>query len=207
MEASTEKAHAHTMKTLRRFRPLPLMILLVASVFAQLLAPQLFHANQLNEHGQPRSAIDGQEPPLQVESPPPKKTSCGPVWSLLGVAYKIMDGYEKTRHSYEAAIHILSEIPNPDYALALDNLGTVEELTGLLHAANTVHAKSKCLYRAADDRNSQLYIKAKLTYAGLLRKTGSTKEAARLESDATAAMTNIRSRPCNGCNISAESFQ
>jgi tetratricopeptide (TPR) repeat protein len=176
-------------------------------VLAQLVAPQLFHANRLNQPGQPRNAIDLQEQPVQAKSPPPDKASCGPVWSLLGVAYKIMNGYEKARHSYDAAIHILNEIPNPDYALALDNLGTAEEMTGILHAANAVRTRSKCVVEAVSDHNSQLYFKAKLAYAELLRKTGSTKEAARLESDATAALTNVRSRPCNGCTISAESFQ
>lgn len=190
-------SHADNMKTLSPFLVLPLVILLVA--FALTKPPQSVQARQSSQYGQPRDAID---PLLRAESPPRNDASRDITWHLLSSAYRIMDAYEKARQCYQTATHILKEIPNPqpDYAVALDNLGAVEEL-------KTLRIMSRRLYQGICGRNSQLDLKTELASADVPRNTESKKEAARLEKDAAPALTNVRARSHGGCTMSAESFQ
>lgn len=196
MATPPSTSHADNMKTLSRFLVLPLLILLVALALTQ--PPQSVRAKQLDQHGQPRDAID---PRLQAESPP-HNDSGDITWHLLNSAYRIMGAYEKARQCYQTATHILKEIPNPqpDYAVALDNLGAVEELK----ASETM---SKRMYRGICDRNSQVDLKTELASADAPRNAEPKKEAARLERDAAPALTNLRARRHGGCTMSAESFQ
>jgi hypothetical protein len=190
-------SHADNMKTLSRFLVLPLLILLIT--FALTQPPQSVQARHSSQYGQPRDAID---PQLQAESPPLNDTSHDLTWHLLSSAYRIMDAYEKAWQCYQTATHILKEIPNPqiDYALALDNLGTVEEL-------KTLRTVSKRLYQGICDRNSQVDLKTELASADAPRNAEPKTEATRLEKDAAPALTNVRARRHGGCTMSAESFQ
>jgi hypothetical protein len=190
-------SHADNMKTLSRFLVIPLLILLVA--FALTQPPRSVQTRQSSQYGQPRDAIDLL---LRAESPPLNDTSRDITWHLLSSAYSIMDAYEKARQSYQTATHILKEIPNPqpDYAVALDNLGAIEEL-------KTLRTMSKRLYQGICDRNSQVDLKTELASADAPRNAEPKKEAARLEKYAAPALTNVRARRHGGCTMSAESFQ
>jgi hypothetical protein len=189
--------HADNMKTLSRFLMLPLLILLIA--FALTQPPQSVQTRQSSQYGQPRDAIDLH---LRTESPPLNDASRDITWHLLSSAYRIMDAYEKARQCYQTATHILKEIPNPqpDYAVALDNLGAVEEL-------KTLRTMSKRLCQGICDRNSQVDLKTELASADAPRNAEPKKDAPRLEKDTAPALTNVRARRHGGCTMSAESFQ
>jgi hypothetical protein len=203
METYPDTPHAHNMKTLSRFLVLPLLILLVA--FALTQPPQSVQSRQSN-HGQPRDTIDR---PLRAESPPLNDTSRDITWQLLSSAYRIMEAYEKARQVYQTATHILNEIPDqqPDYALALDNLGAAKELTGLVDAAKTLRTMSKRLHQGICNRNLQVDLKTELAFADSPRTPEPKKESARLEKGAAPTLSNVRSRRRAGCTMSAESFQ
>lgn len=203
METYPDTPHAHNMKTLSRFLVLPLLILLVA--FALTQPPQSVQSRQSN-HGQPRDTIDR---PLRAESPPLNDTSRDITWQLLSSAYRIMEAYEKARQVYQTATHILNEIPNqqPDYALALDNLGAAKELTGLVDAAKTLRTMSKRLHQGICNRNSQVDLNPELAFADSPRIPEPKKESSRLEKGAAPTLSNVRSRRRAGCTMSAESFQ
>jgi hypothetical protein len=191
------------MKTLTRFLVLPLLLLLVA--FALTQPPQSVRAKQLDQHGQPRDAID---PRLQAESPP--HNDAGDItWHLLSSAYRIMEAYEKARQCYQTATHILSEIPNTraDYASAIDNLGAARELTGLFHTAKILRTVSKRLHQGHCDHNSQVALKTELASADFFLNTILKNEPARLENNAAPTLSNLRTRRRAGCTMSAESFQ
>jgi hypothetical protein len=192
------------MKTLSRFLVLPLLILLIS--FALTQPPQSLRTRQSSQHGQPRDTIDR---PLRAESPPLNDTSRDITWQLLSSAYKIMEAYEKARQVYQTATHILHEIPNqqPDYALALDNLGAAKELTGLVDAAKTLRIMSKRSHQGICNRNSQVDLKTELAFADSPRSAEPKKQAARLEKGAAPTLSNVRSRRRAGCTMSAESFQ
>jgi hypothetical protein len=193
-------SHADNMKALSRFLVLPLLILLVAFALTQ---PRRSVQTQSSQYGQPRDAIDLR---LRAKSSPRNDTSRDAShdisWHLLSSAYRIMDAYEKARQSYQTATNILKEIPNPqpDYAVALDNLGAVEELKAL-------QTMSKRMYQEIRDRSSQVDLKTELASADTPRNNEPKKEAAHLEKDAAPALTNVRARRHGGCTMSAESFQ
>jgi hypothetical protein len=203
METYPDTPHAHNMKTLSRFLVLPLLILLVA--FALTQPPQSVQSRQSN-HGQPRDTIDR---PLRAESPPLNDTSRDITWQLLSSAYRIMEAYEKARQVYQTATLILNEIPDqqPDYALALDNLGAAKELTGLVDAAKTLRTMSKRLHQGICNRNSQVDLNPEFAFADSPRSAEPKKESSRLEKGAAPTLSNVRSRRRAGCTMSAESFQ
>jgi tetratricopeptide (TPR) repeat protein len=196
MATPPSTSHADNMKTLSRFLVFPLLTLLVAFALTQ---PPQSAQRKSSQYGQPRDAIDLL---LRAESPPLNDTSRDITWHLFSSAYRIMNAYEKARQCYQTATHILKEIPNPqpDYALALDNLGAVEEL-------KTLRTMSKRLYRRICDRYSQVDLKTELASADASRNAEPKKEAARLETDAAPALTNVRARRHGGCATSAESFR
>jgi tetratricopeptide (TPR) repeat protein len=51
--------------------------------------------------------------------------------------------------------------------------------------------------------NSPLYLRAEISYACVLRDSGSKKEAAQLEAKATSALERLHLRECTGCSVSA----
>jgi hypothetical protein len=201
METHPGTPHAPNMKTLSRFLVLPLLILVVA--FALTQPPQSIQTRQASQHGQPRDAID-----LQAESPPLNDTSRDITWHLLSAAYRVMETYEKARQYYQTATHVLNEIPNPqpDYALALDNLGAAKKLTGLVDTAKTLRTISKRLRQGRCNRNSQVDLKTELAFADSPRNSEPKKDAARFETN-RPTLSNVRARRHAGCTMSAESFQ
>jgi tetratricopeptide (TPR) repeat protein len=50
--------------------------------------------------------------------------------------------------------------------------------------------------------NSPLYLRAEISYARVLRDSGSKREAAELEAKATAALEQLHLRECTGCSVS-----
>jgi len=152
-----EPAHALGMRVSRQLLTPPLLILLAVPSFARPVSVQLLQAQKLSEQGQPRTAIAILEPLVQAESHVLDDANLGIAWDLLGSAYQDFENYDKARRCYENAIHILRSIPSEQgqYALALDNLGSVESSTGHLEESKTLRFKARRLYEAAGNHAAQ----------------------------------------------------
>ncbi len=125
------------------------IVITAATSFAQQARPPvLSQAQALIEQGQSRAAITILEPLLQSESTALDDADRGIAWSLLGSAFSDFEDYNKARHSYEMAIHLLRAMPSQQvqYATALDGLGSVEESTGHFDESSALRSKARHLY-------------------------------------------------------------
>lgn len=146
-----------------------LPLLLAVPAFTQTTPQQLLQAQQLSAQGQARAAIAILEPLVQESSHELTEADRGIAWSLLGSAYRNKDDYDKARHCYEAAAHILEAMPNEraQYAAVLDNLGGVEELTGHDNEAKTLQTRAKHLYESVGNHAGIAIASSNLTQIAL----------------------------------------
>jgi tetratricopeptide (TPR) repeat protein len=146
-----------------------LLLVLAAPAFTQTVPPQLLQAQQLSDRGQSSAAIAILEPLVQEKSHELTEADRGIAWNLLGSAYRNKDDYDKARHCYEAAAHILSAMPTEqaNYAAVLDNLGGVEELTGQYDAAKTLQTRAKRLYESVGNHAGIAIASSNLTQVAL----------------------------------------
>ena len=130
--------------------PLLLIFLAVSTFAQQARPPELLQAQALISHGQSHAAITILEPLVQSDSHELDEANLGVAWNLLGSAYIDFENFDKARHCFETAIHILRAIPNEQmqYATALDNLGAVAASTDRFDEAKALHSRARHVYEA-----------------------------------------------------------
>jgi tetratricopeptide (TPR) repeat protein len=107
-------------------------------------------------------------------------------------------------------ISLLETRRNPESPLLADAYA----LRGELHARLSEYREAVTDLQNALSRlekspgpGTPLYLSVELIYAQILRASGSRNEASRLESQANAALAQIRRQQCSGCTISSLSFR
>jgi tetratricopeptide (TPR) repeat protein len=169
MEPAQERRDPPCMKPSSRFLP-PALLLLTVSVFSQPIPQPLLQARQLSEQGQSRLSIPILEPLVQPDSHVLDEANLGIAWNLLGAAYADVENFDKARHCFENAIHILRQMPGQQvqYATALDNLGALEASANHFDEAKSLHSRAKRLYQDAGYHAGVVVSSSNLTMANIM---------------------------------------
>jgi tetratricopeptide (TPR) repeat protein len=80
--------------------------------------------------------------------------------------------------------------------------GQIYETMGDYQKAKTDLQNALARLEQTTGPNSPLYLRAEISYARVLRDSGSKREAAQLEAKATAALEQLHLRECSGCSVS-----
>jgi tetratricopeptide (TPR) repeat protein len=81
--------------------------------------------------------------------------------------------------------------------------GQVYDTLGEYQQAKTDLRNALARLEQTTGTNSPLYLRAEISYARVLRDSGSKREAAQLEAKAAAALGQLHLRECTGCSVSA----
>lgn len=113
------------------------------------------------------------------------------------------EGMDRINH----VIDLWTQHYGPNYYL----LASAYSIRGRLHhllgdetpaAADLQH--SLTLLTANGEANSKLYFIVEIMYAKVLRSSGKKDDSSRIESNARAALENLRHQQCSGCTVSAK---
>ncbi|HMG03655.1 MAG TPA: tetratricopeptide repeat protein [Edaphobacter sp.] len=131
------------------------------------------------------------------------------IFTVKGALARSEGNFAEAIKAYQHAIELMTEACGPDcpklgsvYTLRAETYG----LSGNYQQAQADFQKALVLLKAGGLR-SRRYLLTELAYASMLQAAGSQLEAARLKTEAQAALENLRRVQCNGCTITAESFR
>ena len=112
---------------------------------------RLAEALALEREAQPAKAIAMLQPLLDAGSLDAVAT--GKVWNILGLAYQDQGDFVSAQHAYEQSIHLLEPLSNgiKDYAMTLDDFGSLYLALGQMDMANTIQVKALHLYEKIND--------------------------------------------------------
>jgi tetratricopeptide (TPR) repeat protein len=116
---------------------------------------KIVQAATLNDRGEFRSTVLLLEPLLQPNANALATGETGVAWNLLGTAYQFLGEYDKARRSFEAAIRLLkdNEAQVDQYAVALNNLGSLDSEEGQAESSRILRLKAKQLYSSVGNHS------------------------------------------------------
>jgi tetratricopeptide (TPR) repeat protein len=191
-------------------RHLRVCFLISVTAIAHLLSAQerpeqrLAEALTLEREVQPAQAIAILQPLL--DSRLLDAVATGKAWSILGLAYQDQGDLVSAQHAYEQSIHILEPLPSgiKDYAMALDDFGSLYLAWGQMDMADKIQVKALHLYEKINDHEgissacsnlAGVALTQKRVHDGreyLERATKEAKMADDLDDDDLAAISSMR---------------
>src|SRR5579871_2788154 len=146
----------------------------------------------LNERGQFRAALAEVEPLLREVGRQSTDPICGVAWNVRGLALENLGDLEEARRSFEAAVEILRPATEhvAQYAVALDNLGSVKAQMGEIDESLRLRLSAQSLYERLGNHLGLVRIKNSLVLVSLTK--GNHKDAHRYLDEAMQELSLLK---------------
>jgi tetratricopeptide (TPR) repeat protein len=143
-------------------------------------------------------------------SPEPDTDSLAAMYSIQCTIEAHQKHWEQALKWVQQEISVLETRRNPESPLLADAYalrGELHDRLGEYDDATTDLQNALSRYQKSPGPATPLYLSAELLYAQILRHSGSSNEASRLEKEANAALVQIHRQQCSGCTVDSLSFR